>query len=56
MEDYDNAELPQDEYEEQLKEAVETFNAENGTDHNPARMLRLYKGWKHYKYNNLKVR
>jgi len=42
MEDFDNAELDQFEWRDQLLTAVLQFNREYGTDHDPAHTLKRY--------------
>lgn len=46
MEDFDNAELSDYEWEEQLQDAVKTFNTQKGTSHHPAKSLNIYRDWK----------
>lgn len=43
MEDFDNAELSDYERNEQLREAVQDYNAVHGTEHNPEKCLIRYK-------------
>lgn len=46
LEDWDNAELSNGEWEEQMEEAVQRYNEEYGTDHMPKSAVRNYKSWK----------
>lgn len=50
LEDWDNAELTNGEWEEQMEEAVQRYNEEYGTDHMPKSTVRNYKSWKRDKY------
>ena len=42
LEDFDNAELPHDEWIEQLEEAVVTYNEENKTNFDPKHTVYNY--------------
>lgn len=42
LQDFDNAELDHDAWMEQLEEAVENYNAEHGTTHNPRQTVINY--------------
>lgn len=42
LEDHDNNELPAYEWEEQLKEAVISYNEEYGTSHDPQKTFNEY--------------
>ena len=50
MEDWDNAELPDYERDEQLMEAVRDYNEEHGTNHDPQKALIKYKSVQRKKY------
>jgi hypothetical protein len=49
LEDYDNSELNDYEWNEQMEEAVGMYNEEYRTDWEPAKAIRKYKEWKHDK-------
>lgn len=53
LEDFDNDELSYYEWEEQMKEAVNQYNEEYGTDHMPKSTIRNYSSWKREKNPNL---
>ena len=53
LEDWDDEELNHYEWEEQMKEAVEKYNEEYGTDHMPRSTVKAYASWKREKNPNL---
>ena len=50
MEDFDNPELSDYDRDEQLREAVEDYNAEYNTVHDPQRSVILFNRWVKEKY------
>lgn len=50
MEDFDNDELPDYEHREQLREAVQDYNDEYGTAHDPEEKVIQYFSWKREKF------
>jgi hypothetical protein len=53
VEDFDNADLPDHERHEQMREAVETFNEENKTTHDPEKtVLKYYRRRDGSKYDS----
>lgn len=46
MEDFDNNELCEYDWEEQLKEAVSSYNQEYEASYKPEKMIEKYKAWK----------
>lgn len=49
LEDYDNSELNDYDWVEQMEEAVGMYNEEYRTDHEPTKAIKKYKEWKHDK-------
>lgn len=49
MEDFDNEELSNHEWNEQMEEAVRQYNDEYYTDHAPKSTVRNYHSWKREK-------
>jgi len=45
LEDWDNAELSHIEWQEQMEEAVQRYNEEYNTDHNPRSAVKNYISW-----------
>lgn len=50
MEDFDNRELSEYDLQEQLREAVEDYNSEHDTHHDPQRSVIKYFRWVKDKY------
>lgn len=46
MEDFDNADIPADEWEDELESAVRQYNRDHGTHHDPYISVKSYKGWR----------
>jgi hypothetical protein len=49
MEDFDNAELNDYERKEQLREAVQAFNENNGTEYSLDLSVKMYGTWQYDK-------
>lgn len=49
LEDFDNSELAESDWLEQMRSAVMDFNAEFGTEYQPHVMISNYQSWKREK-------
>lgn len=46
IEDWDNAELSENEWQEQMEEAVQKYNEQYQTNYNPYRTVKQYLIWR----------